>query len=1136
MVDPSDPHRPADAIDVANLYLLVLGRRPESVQTVEAKVGRPLDALLDDLLASPEFESGVGRALSSGARVRDPQDAQAPDAVWAASNLAVERRLLDDVDLSSWERLRIACFRDAAFRAAHPGAPRIDPGADPDAASGRYGDLFDAHWYARRNPEAGGAGGALDHYLEHGGAGRRDPSPLFQTAWYLHEDRGWSPQPGETPLDRYLTHGQAHGLSPHPLFDSAHYVSQAPAAADAPLAHYLSAGAHGRHDPGPLFAQRWYRETYMADAPADMTPLRHFTEAWSDPEAVRPRPSPHPLIELEEYLARNSDVASFSMGAIAHYLLHGREEGRATTPLFDGDFYRQRHPEDEEAQLNPFNHYLAHGDRPGFDPNPFFDSTWYAAHRDLGGRTALEHFLVEGRAVGASPHPLWDAELYERLNPDIADAMQSGGVGEAYRHFVEYGAAELDAGEIRRFAFAWGEAMLEYDRDTYLADNPDVALAISAGRARTPLEHLFTLGHREARNGLRAIYGPQHRIRLLRSRAGAAPGGAKHLCLFAHYDRDGVIAPYVVTFVQNLAALDMDVVFITAVTDDEELDKVGPFVSRLLIKNDTGRDFGSWVLALEVLGADCGARYERVIFANDSFYFPVRPVPNLMEQMQRSGYNLFGLSDSRQDEIYHIQSYFLAFDRKAQVAAFPHLMENFRKWYALNKYGQIREFEYGLTRMVQEAGLSVGALLSIDDVRELLIHDPRNAAWAPLVRLGLGGVNPAHQLFEFAIGRLGWPGLKVELLRDNPLQVTGLGRVRGLIADGGVPYEQIRRHQKRIARPPRVRPVPIRPLPPPPTVELVERLPGDGALYARRLVLFAHYDPDGVLDPHVLHQLRSLAAADCTIVLVTSSTDPEELAKASPFVREVIVKTEAGRDFGSWALALRLLGQEVERFDTVVWMNDSTYFPLFDPAPMFDQMSRDRADFWGVVDSENVTWHVMSWFWAFRRSAVRAGWLDWFTREYNPSHTKWGQIHNYEMRLPRLVRASGLRAAVYVPSSKIAAAILERDPDDRRAAALRSGRFNIMHDTWEEAIVDGGCPSIKVELVRDNPLGIDLSRMLEAVKAHTAYDPELIRRHMLRLKCRHLPPPSAGVAPAGDGAATPVYKRDDPSRVHEERA
>ena len=43
------------------------------------------------------------------------------------------------------------------------------------------------------------------------------------------------------------------------------------------------------------------------------------------------------------------------------------------------------------------------------------------------------------------------------------------------------------------------------------------------------------------------------------------------------------------------------------------------------------------------------------------------------------------------------------------------------------------------------------------------------------------------------------------------------------------------------------------------------------------------------------------------------------------------------------------------------------------------------------------------------------------------------------------------------------------------------------HDFWEETITEFRCPALKVELLRDNPLGIDLSEVLRVVRDKTQY-------------------------------------------------
>ena len=455
--------------------------------------------------------------------------------------------------------------------------------------------------------------------------------------------------------------------------------------------------------------------------------------------------------------------------------------------------------------------------------------------------------MQAGEAEGAYPHPLWDGARYLSINPAIYLLKKSGTLRSGFRHFVECGAAEIEAGHYRHFQFKWGARLLDYDRVAYLTDNPDVRNAIAQGRFRHGLEHLFAIGFREALDGLRAI-GTNHEVRLLRDVPGLASSGGKHLCLFAHYDRDEVIAPYVIVYLTALRKADVDLIFITATTAEAQLAKIRPLVRRILVKNDAGRDFGSWSLALRTLGVDVGCNYQRVIFANDSIYFPVRPIQPLFADMEQKNFNLYGMSDSRDVNRYHIQSFFLAFDHEAQRKIFPEFLDRFHRNYVLTKWGQIREYEVGITALAQAAGLSVGAYVSIDDLREEVIRDPALKQWDSTVRDGLEWVNPIHDLWNLILGEYGFCGVKVELLRDNPKKVSGFAALPRLIADGDVPLKHIYRHQDRLKDP--------RPRPPAPllrqderVVELRQRISGEGAKEAARLVLFAHYDPEGIVDP-----------------------------------------------------------------------------------------------------------------------------------------------------------------------------------------------------------------------------------------------------------------------------------------------
>lgn len=978
---------------------------------------------------------------------------------------------------------------------------------------------FDETWYSSLHLQDGETDDPWAHYLAHSRQPGFDPNPAFDSAWYA--TRFMSREDEQSPLEHYIDRGVRKGASPSPWFDPDWYKKIYRDVAESgvePLLHYLEEGASDLRSPGPYFDAAWYVSAQGNEALAGRNPLKHYlAQAGTgghkpNPLGVTPADARNPadasaLFDVDWYVGLYRDVFAAGVDPVWHYLEAGRFEGRKPNACFDPAYYAGRRR--DVAVEDALGHYAIHGIVDDCDPSPYFAGAWYR-ERNLGDTpdvTPLQHYLEEGARRGLQPHPLFNEARYLQMNGDVAKGVRDGRLKFGFHHFCHWGADEIERGQYRHFSFAWGEHDLDYDKAAYAADNPDVSLAIASGRVSNGLEHLFVYGWREALDGLRAIYAPRHGVRLLRTVPGRAPkSGGRYLCLFAHYDRDATIDPYVLIYLKSLRAMDVDIVFITATDSDKELAKVRGLVSSILVKNEAGRDFGSWWLALNTLGLSCGDNYERVIFANDSIYFPVRPVAPLFADMDVKGFNLYGMSDSREQEEHHLQSFFLAFDAKAQAAVFPEFMSRYERHYAASKMSQIREFEYGLTKVAKDAGLSVGAYLAVDDLRELLIHNPDFRAYAPLVRMGLGCVNPIHDVWDVAVASVGWPGVKVELLRDNPRGAGRLDQLPDLIGDGEVPYDVIEGHQQRMRTP-----APLRVVSPARAeaikVDVRERIAGQGP-DGRRLVLFAHYDPEGVVDDHVLHQIKALTRNDCAVAVITPSTRSAELAKFVPYAKDVIVKTNAGRDFGSWDLGIREYGAALGDYDSVIWMNDSTYFPLFDLKPMFDKMDAGDNDFWGIVDSNNVTWHVMSWFWSFNRKIIKDGWFEWYVREHNAAYSKWAQIHNYEMRIPRMLRASGYSANAYVSSDRVSELILSKTPHHPKAAAARAGTFNMMHDFWQEIVVELGCPAVKVELVRDNPLGIDLSSLLDVIGKHTDYDPELIRRHMTRLKTAHLPSPA----------------------------
>lgn len=582
------------------------------------------------------------------------------------------------------------------------------------------------------------------------------PDWLFDADWY--ESRYAAVIPAEMAgREHYDRFGSDQNLSPHPLFDTDWYFSCNPTAVFAGISapeHYLKTGSDLGYSPHPLFENRSYRDAYRDKIAAAVTPLEHYITVG---EALDFRPS----------------------------------------PLFDTGYYRLRHGNDTNASAL-LKHYLAHGHLPGHDPNEFFDTAWYIDRNDIGARSALEHYVLIGEQIGLLPHPLWDEELYLSKNAKLRKLVACGVLLSGYRHFVAEGSLQADKGQCQ-FFFNFEGQYYFYNSTAYLQDNPAAEAALASGRISCGLAYLFSEGLAAFKGGQQPFYSSDRDVRLIDNIEGSAAIDGRYLCLFAHFDRHDLVDPYVITYLKALRSAGADIVFITPTGNAAELEKVLPYVSRVLVKVNHGHDFGSWWLALSELGLDITEGYQRVIFANDSIYFPVRPAEPLFEAVSRQTANVFALSDSYEVS-HHLQSYFLSFDETAQRVLLPIFMESFACAHLLPKSEIIQRYEIGLTRMAREQGLTCSSFYSARKGFQQILENPKFDRWKKFMSERLGVCNPSIVLWDMLIEHFDWPALKVAFLISSfPFSRERASELPRLVADGAQNIQDVINHQRRIA-------------------------------------------------------------------------------------------------------------------------------------------------------------------------------------------------------------------------------------------------------------------------------------------------------------------------------------------------
>lgn len=267
------------------------------------------------------------------------------------------------------------------------------------------------------------------------------------------------------------------------------------------------------------------------------------------------------------------------------------------------------------------------------------------------------------------------------------------------------------------------------------------------------------------------------------------------------------------------------------------------------------------------------------------------------------------------------------------------------------------------------------------------------------------------------------------------------------------------------------------------------------------LVLMNHFDVDGTLDPHVRTAISAYRHAGADVVLISPSTNLEVIDAE---VVRVVTKSRNDdlRDFGGWYHALRLSQpDELAQYSRVILTNDSVYFPVRDPEPFFDRLRSSTADVFAATDSvSGGRYHLQSYFLALSQRSIAALVPELERRVRAQSEaTKLTLIQRFEVGLSEYLLGEGMTSEVFFPLRSITdIANALHPPETRRLSRMTTTVLNTTHHFWK-ATLTAGLPHLKVELLRDNPVGVSIDDWQEFVTggACTAAD---IEAHLARVR------------------------------------
>lgn len=149
----------------------------------------------------------------------------------------------------------------------------------------------------------------------------------------------------------------------------------------------------------------------------------------------------------------------------------------------------------------------------------------------------------------------------------------------------------------------------------------------------------------------------------------------KRIGIFVHYDKKNVISEEDITSVCAYSKIFDALVFVTnSDLKNSELEKIKPYVSKCICRENKGLDFGAWKEAILLLGREKLTEYDELVLCNNSCFAPIFPLEKMFYEMEQENVDFWGncIFPYLPDGSYihkdcipeHLQSYFTVYNKR----------------------------------------------------------------------------------------------------------------------------------------------------------------------------------------------------------------------------------------------------------------------------------------------------------------------------------------------------------------------------------------------------------------------------------------------------------------------------------------
>ena len=259
-----------------------------------------------------------------------------------------------------------------------------------------------------------------------------------------------------------------------------------------------------------------------------------------------------------------------------------------------------------------------------------------------------------------------------------------------------------------------------------------------------------------------------------------------------------------------------------------------------------------------------------------------------------------------------------------------------------------------------------------------------------------------------------------------------------------------------------------------------------------RLLLYVHFNKEDSLSTHVIFQLQALRTTYSKIILISNShLDQVSLDKLS--YDNFLQRNNKGFDFAAWADGMKMVGfDELKEFDSVTIMNDTTFGPIFDFAPVVDRMDSSESDFWGITNNRAhsadiggqlrpLKEHIQSYFIAFQQRVVAHPSFQYFWENVQSYDDVNQVILNYETAVTDYFIQEGFKYGVQFDT-------VSEDISD-----MQNSDFSIF---GIKKLLAYRVPFVKIKAFIHNAEKPEISTIFDEIVSSSDYPSHLIVDHM----------------------------------------